>query len=90
MHLVLHAQPDIVNKYGRNNGIYTYKTYFKSEYHGDAIGIPLLASLVLRNLSLSSANLQHFVAYEKDLTELLTSCIALSRNLAETLSNIRA
>ncbi|CAJ0747774.1 21586_t:CDS:2 [Entrophospora sp. SA101] len=83
-------RPDIVNKYGRNNGIYTYKTYVKSDNIGDAIGIPLLASLVLRNLSLSSANLQHFVAYEKDLAEMLTSCVALSKNLAETLSNMRA
>nr|CAG8439935.1 12608_t:CDS:2 [Entrophospora candida] len=82
--------PEIVNKYGRNNGIYTYKTYIKSDNIGDAIGIPLLTSLVLRNLSLSSANLQHFVAYEKELAEMLTSCVALSKNLAETLSNMQA
>ncbi|RIA93076.1 hypothetical protein C1645_763405 [Glomus cerebriforme] len=79
-----------VNKYGKNNGIINHKTYVSSDMNGDALGIPLTASLILRNLSVSRKNLHYFVAYEQELTEMLANCVGLSKHLAETLSNLRS
>jgi len=80
----------VVNKYGKNNGIINHRTYLSSDSNGDALGIPLTASLILRNLSISRKNLHYFAAYEQELTEMLANCVGLSKHLAETLSNLRS
>ncbi|CAG8648306.1 10045_t:CDS:1 [Racocetra fulgida] len=80
----------VLNKYGKNNGIISHKTHVSVDMNGDAIGIPLTASLILRNLSISRKNLQYFEAYEQELTELLANCVGLSKHLAETLSNLKS
>ncbi|CAG8682552.1 15901_t:CDS:2 [Funneliformis caledonium] len=77
-------------KYGKNNGVINHRTYVSSDTYGDALGIPLTASLILRNLSTSRKNLHYFVAYEQELTEMLANCVGLSKHLAETLSNLRS
>ncbi|PKY43897.1 hypothetical protein RhiirA4_341432 [Rhizophagus irregularis] len=79
-----------VNKYGKNNGIINHRIYVSSDMNGDALGIPLTASLILRNLSVSRKNLHYFAAYEQELTEMLANCVGLSKHLAETLSNLRS
>ncbi|RIB07494.1 hypothetical protein C2G38_2045948 [Gigaspora rosea] len=80
----------VLNKYGKNNGIINHRTHVSVDVNGDAIGIPLTASLILRNLSISRKNLQYFEAYEQELTELLANCVGLSKHLAETLSNLKS
>ncbi|GBC06135.1 hypothetical protein RclHR1_06640013 [Rhizophagus clarus] len=79
-----------VNKYGKNSGIINHRIYVSSDMNGDALGIPLTASLILRNLSISRKNLHYFAAYEQELTEMLANCVGLSKHLAETLSNLRS
>ncbi|CAG8452200.1 8073_t:CDS:2 [Acaulospora morrowiae] len=79
-----------LNKYGKNNGIITHRTYVTSDMNGDAIGIPLTASLILRNLSIFRKNLHYFEAYEQELTDMLANCVGLSKHLAETLSNLKS
>ncbi|CAG8797439.1 7306_t:CDS:2 [Gigaspora margarita] len=84
------ARFKVLNKYGKNNGIINHRTHVSVDVNGDAIGIPLTASLILRNLSISRKNLQYFEAYEQELTELLANCVGLSKHLAETLSNLKS
>ncbi|RHZ47149.1 hypothetical protein Glove_590g40 [Diversispora epigaea] len=79
-----------LSKYGKNNGIITHRTYVTSDINGDAIGVPLTASLILRNLSISRKNLHYFEAYEQELTDMLANCVGLSKHLAETLSNLKS
>jgi len=84
------AKTTDVNIYGKNNGIFNRRTHVLSDMNGDALGIPLTASLILRNLSNSRKNLHYFAAYEQELIEMLANCVGLSKHLAETLGNLRS
>ncbi|KAG9294992.1 hypothetical protein G9A89_017786 [Geosiphon pyriformis] len=67
----------------------TYRTNISSDQDGEAIGIPLTACLILRNMSRSKKMAPYFVAYETELSDILVKCRPLSKYLAETMYNLR-
>ncbi|CAG8459761.1 2054_t:CDS:2 [Ambispora leptoticha] len=76
-------------KLDQRRNFLTQRINVSSDADGEAIGIPLTACLILRNMSRSKKTIPYFTAYETELSDILAKCRPLSKYLSETMSNLR-
>ncbi|CAG8568159.1 2619_t:CDS:10 [Ambispora gerdemannii] len=61
-------------KLDQRRNFLTQRVNVSSDADGEAIGIPLTACLILRNMSRSKKTIPYFMAYETELSDILAKC----------------